>query len=90
MILPKRTFTKKVVQKKKFIYGAPFSGKTYLANQFQLAAIKYGWKLHLSAWWYPPHIDIKNEVKMDGRLKRTVAWTVFKDVIDELEKKKTP
>jgi len=79
-----------VIQKKKiYLYGAPFSGKTYLANQFPdvLLLSTDGNYTHLPGG-IPPHIDIKNEVKMDGRLKRTkLAWTVFKDVIDELEKK---
>ncbi|NMA16882.1 MAG: AAA family ATPase [Erysipelotrichia bacterium] len=91
MILPKNErLQNEVIQKKKiYLYGAPFSGKTYLANQFPdvLLLSTDGNYTHLPGG-IPPHIDIKNEVKMDGRLKRTkLAWTVFKDVIDELEKK---
>jgi hypothetical protein len=33
-------------------------------------------------------VPIKNEVKVEGRItKTTLAWEIFKDVIDELEKK---
>ena len=73
-------------KKKIWIYGAPFSGKTYLANRFPdvLMLNTDGNIKYIDA----PFVAIKDEVKVEGRLtKRTLAWQVFKDTIAELEKK---
>lgn len=72
--------------KKIWLYGAPFSGKTYLANEFPdpLMLNTDGNVKYIDA----PYIAIKDEVVVEGRLtKRTFAWQVFKDAIAELEKK---
>lgn len=88
MILPKNErrvqgdVTKKVI----WMYGAPFSGKTTFANTFPdpLMLNTDGNIKYVDA----PFIPIRDEVTVDGRLtKRTLAWDVFKSVIDELEKK---
>lgn len=73
-------------KKKIWIYGAPFSGKTYLANKFPdvLMLNTDGNVKYVDA----PYVAIKNEVKVEGRLtKTTLAWEIFKDTIAELEKK---
>lgn len=72
--------------KKIWLYGQPFSGKTYLANKFPdpLMLNTDGNVKFVDA----PYIAIKDEVKTEGRLvKRTFAWQIFKDTIEELEKK---
>lgn len=71
--------------KKIWIYGLPFVGKTYLANQFDtpLMLNTDGNYKQVDA----PVIRIIDEVKTEGRItKRKYAWDVFKDTIDELEK----
>ena len=68
-----------------WIYGQPFAGKTYLANQFPdvLMLNTDGNTKYVDA----PRIRIKDEVSTEGRLaKRKLAWDVFKEVITELEK----
>ena len=88
MLLPENkrrsieTINKKVI----WLYGAPFSGKTFLANKFPdpLMLNTDGNIRFVDA----PYIAIKDEVKVEGRItKRTLAWEIFKDVITELEKK---
>lgn len=89
MLLPKNerrnieSINKKVV----WLYGVPFSGKTFLANKFPdpLMLNTDGNIKFVDA----PYIAIKDEVKNDGSRtpKRTLAWQVFKDAITELEKK---
>jgi len=88
MILPNNerrnieTIKKKVV----WLYGAPFSGKTYLANQFPepLMLNTDGNIRFVDA----PYLSIRDEVKVEGRqTRRTLAWDVFKEAISELEKK---
>lgn len=72
--------------KKIWLYGAPFSGKTYLANEFPdpLMLNTDGNIKYIDA----PYIAIKDVVNVEGRItKRTFAWQVFKDTIAELEKK---
>lgn len=72
--------------KKIWLYGAPFSGKTYLANEFPdpLMLNTDGNVKYVDA----PYIAIKDVVDVEGRItKRTFAWQVFKDTIAELEKK---
>lgn len=88
MLLPKneRRQINALDRKKIWIYGAPFSGKTYLANQFPdpLMLNTDGNIKFIDA----PFIAIKDEVTVEGRMtKRKFAWEVFKDTIVELEKK---
>lgn len=88
MILPKNerrnlnAVTKRVV----WLYGAPFSGKTFFANAFPdpIMLNTDGNIKFVDA----PFIPIKDKVEVSGRMtKRTLAWEIFKEVIDELEKK---
>lgn len=70
-----------------WIYGAPFSGKTTLANDFEkpLMLNTDGNIKFVDA----PYISIKDIVTVEGRMtKRQLAWDVFKEAIRELEKKK--
>lgn len=88
MNLPKneRRNIEKVNKKVIWLYGAPFSGKTYLANKFPdpLMLNTDGNVRFVDA----PYIAIKNEVEVVGRItKTTLAWEIFKDTIAELEKK---
>ena len=71
--------------KKIWIYGAPFSGKTTLADQAPtpLNLNTDGNVKYVSM----ARLPIKDEVKVDGRItKRTFAWEILKNAIDELEK----
>ena len=71
--------------KKIWIYGLPFSGKTYLANQFEtpLMLNTDGNFKQVDA----PVMRIIDEVTTEGRMtKRKYAWDVFKDAVDDLEK----
>lgn len=88
MLLPKNEKRKiNAIQKKTvWIYGAPFSGKTYFANQFPdpLMLNTDGNIKFVDA----PFVAIKDIITVEGRItKRQLAWDVFKDVIAELEKK---
>lgn len=88
MILPsnKRRTLDSIKKKTIWIYGAPFSGKTTLANQFPdpLMLNTDGNIKFVDA----PYIPIKNDVKVEGRRTvTTLAWDVFKEAIGELEKK---
>ena len=71
--------------KKLWIYGAPFSGKTTLAD-------KSDTPLNLNTdgnvkYVSMPRLSIKDEVTTTGRItKRKYAWDVFTEAIDELEK----
>lgn len=74
-----------VKKKELWLYGAPFTGKTYFANKFPkpLMLNTDGNIKFVDA----PYVAIKNEVTMDGRITKTkLAWVVFKDIIGELEK----
>jgi phage nucleotide-binding protein len=87
MILPKneRRQNNAAQFKKLWLYGLPFSGKTYLANKFDdvLMLNTDGNIKYVDA----PCIPIKDEVSVDGRItKRTFAWDIFRDTILELEK----
>lgn len=76
----------KVDKRVMWIYGVPFCGKTTFANAFPtpLMLNTDGNIKFVDA----PYIRIKDDVKVEGRMtKKTLAWQVFKDVIDELEKK---
>lgn len=88
MLLPKNerrnieTIEKKVV----WLYGSPFSGKTFFANKFPdpLMLNTDGNIRFVDA----PYISIKDKIEVTGRMtKKTPAWEIFKDVITELEKK---
>ena len=88
MLLPKneRRNISEVGKKVIWLYGAPFSGKTFFANSFPepLMLNTDGNIRFIDA----PYISIKDIVNVEGRMtKRTLAWEVFKDVISELEKK---
>lgn len=88
MLLPenKRRNIEKIEKKVIWLYGSPFSGKTYLANQFPepLMLNTDGNIRFVDA----PYIAIKDIVKVEGRMtKKTLAWEVLKDAIAELEKK---
>lgn len=91
MVLPKneRTSNSSVTRRKIWIYGAPFSGKTYLANQFpDMLLLSTDGNYTQLPDGIPPHIDIKDVVTVEGRItKKQFAWEVFKDAIGELEKK---
>lgn len=89
MVLPStdRRSIEKNTYKKIWIYGLPFSGKTYLANEFEtpLMLNTDGNFKQVDA----PVIRIVDEVKTEGRItKRKYAWEVFQEAVDELEKKK--
>lgn len=74
--------TKRVV----WLYGAPFSGKTFFANAFPdpIMLNTDGNIKFVDA----PFIPIRDKVEVTGRMtKKTLAWEIFKEVIDELEKK---
>lgn len=88
MLLPKnerRTLnavTKRVV----WLYGAPFSGKTFFANEFPdpLMLNTDGNIKFVDA----PYIPIRDEVTINGRMTiKKPAWECFKEILDELEKK---
>lgn len=88
MLLPKNerrnieTIKKRVV----WLYGAPFVGKTYFANQFPdpLMLNTDGNIRFIDA----PYLPIKDEVTVKGRLtERKLAWEIFKEIITELERK---
>lgn len=88
MLLPKneRRNIEKIEKKVIWLYGSPFSGKTYLANQFPdpIMLNTDGNVRFVDA----PYIAIKDIVTVEGRMtKKTLAWEVFKDSITELEKK---
>lgn len=76
------TIDKKVL----WLYGAPFSGKTYLANEF-LDPLMLNTDGNIK-FIDSPFIPIKDIVTTEGRItKRIFAWEVLKDAITELEKK---
>ena len=89
MLLPKneRRNIEKIQKKVLWIYGSPFSGKTTFANKFPdpLMLNTDGNIKFVDS----PFIPIKDKVESNGRLapKRTFAWAIFKEVIEELEKK---
>lgn len=88
MILPKNERRDLNATKKKvvWLYGAPFSGKTFFANQFPdpLMLNTDGNIKFVDA----PYIAIRDTVTVEGRLtKRQLAWEVFADAVAELEKK---
>ena len=88
MILPKNERRNLDAPQKKviWVYGAPFSGKTYFANSFPdpLMLNTDGNIKFVDA----PYISIRDTVTVEGRLtKRLLAYEVFTDAVAELEKK---
>lgn len=89
MLLPsveRRTTENDPINRRIWIYGQPFSGKTTFANQFPnpLMLNTDGNIKFVDA----PYISIKDRVEVTGRVTQTtLGWDVFKEVIDELEKK---
>lgn len=68
-----------------WIYGAPFSGKTTFADSAPdpLMLNTDGNAVYVTA----PYVSIQDEISVNGRLtQRKMAWTVFKEYIEELEK----
>lgn len=86
-MLPKaeRVEIDKNTYKKIWIYGAPFSGKTTLADESPMPInlntdgnVKYVTMQRL---------PIKDEVTTEGRItKRKYAWDIFKEAVEEFEK----
>lgn len=88
MLLPKNERRDLNATKKKvvWLYGAPFSGKTFFANQFPdpLMLNTDGNIKFVDA----PYIAIRDTVTVEGRLtKRKLAYEVFVETVAELEKK---
>lgn len=89
MLLPKneRRNIEKIEKKVIWIYGLPFSGKTFFSNKFPdpLMLNTDGNVKFVDA----PYIRIKDEIIQKGRMQpeRKFAWQVFKDTVEELEKK---
>lgn len=88
MILPKNERRDIEVSNKKkiWLYAPPFAGKTTLTDKFPdpLILTTDGNIKNVTA----PYVYIKDEVTVTGRITtRKFAWEVFKDAIDELEKK---
>ena len=68
-----------------WLYGAPFSGKTTFADSATdpLMLNTDGNAEYVTA----PYVSIQDEVTVTGRItQRKMAWAVFKDYIEELEK----
>ena len=87
MLLPKNERRDLNATKKKvvWLYGAPFSGKTFFANQFPdpLMLNTDGNIKFVDA----PYISIRDVVTVEGRLtKRKLAYEVFVEAVGELEK----
>lgn len=88
MLLPKNERRDLTKAKKKvvWIYGAPFTGKTFFANVFPnpLMLNTDGNIKFVDA----PYIAIRDQVSVEGRItKKKLAWEVFSDTVAELEKK---
>jgi hypothetical protein len=87
MILPtiERRKADGTTYRKVWLYGAAFSGKTTLADQFPdpLILNTDGNIKFVTA----PYVPIRDEVEAGARVtNRTMAWEVFKNAIGELEK----
>lgn len=87
MLLPstERRRPESVNRTRLWIYGAPFSGKTTIADKFPnpLMLNTDGNVKYVTA----PYIAMKDVVEVDGRItKTTLAWEVFKDTVAELAK----
>ena len=85
MILPKNE--KRDINKDKtikaWIYGVPFIGKSYLANEFPDA-------LFLNTdgnvkFIDSPFVAIKDDIEVKGRIKNKIfAWDTFEEAVDEI------
>ena len=88
MELPKneRRTASKPSKRTIWLYGRPFTGKTTLADNAPdpLMLNTDGNAVYATA----PFVSIKDDVEVTGRIvKRKLAWVVFKETLDELEKK---
>lgn len=88
MILPKAERKSPAERKQRnrlWIYGAPFSGKTTLADKFPMPLM-----LNTDGnadEFTSQSVAMKDVVEVNGRItKTTLAWEVFKAYIEELEK----
>ena len=86
--LPKNERRKQTAPTKRtmWLYGAPFSGKTTFADSAPspLMLNTDGNAVYVTA----PYVSITDEVTAVGRIvKRKFAWEVFKEYVEELEKK---
>lgn len=83
MLLPKneRRVINATARKKLWIYGAPFSGKTTLADQFP-NPLMLNTDGNLNSFTAPV-VQIRET--LEGRIK-TSAWDNFKSAVDELQK----
>lgn len=82
---PERRKPGTITKRTMWLYGRPFTGKTTLADNAPMPLMLNtdGNVTYVTA----PYIAIKDDVKTQGRMiKRTFAWQVFKEVIEELEK----
>ena len=89
MLLPenKRRNIQKIEKKVVWLYGVPFSGKTFFANKFPdpLMLNTDGNIRFVDA----PYIAIKDHVKVEGRqTKRTLAWKSSKMLLLNLKRKR--
>lgn len=85
--LPKNERRKQEAPEKRvmWLYGAPFSGKTTFADSAPdpLMLNTDGNAVYVTA----PYVSIQDEIKVNGRMtQRKMAWAVFKEFIEELEK----
>lgn len=74
-----------ITKRTMWLYGRPFTGKTTLADGAPnpLMLNTDGNVTYVTA----PFVPIKDDVKMNGRMKQTTfGWQVFKEAIEELEK----
>lgn len=81
----KRRVAGKPKKRTMWIYGEPFSGKTTFADSAPdpLFLNTDGNAEYVTA----PYVSIQDEVKVSGRITtRKLAWEVFKEYIEELEK----
>lgn len=88
MVLPKneRRTAEKPTKRTIWLYGRPFTGKTTLADHAPdpLMLNTDGNAVYVTA----PFVPIKDDVEVTGRIvKKKLAWAVFKETLDELEKK---
>ena len=88
MNLPKNERRNPTISAKKkiWLYAPPFAGKTTLTDQFPdpLILTTDGNINNVTA----PYVYIKDDVTVTGRItNRKFAWQVFKETIEELEKK---
>ena len=89
MLLPenKRRDIQKINKKVIWIYGVPFSGKTFFANKFPdpLMLNTDGNIRFVDA----PYIAIKDQIKVEGRqTKRKMAWKYLRKLLQNLKRKK--